>query len=515
MTWSHAIFRDSPIPQLVLERSGRIGVANPAAQALVGRHPLSGVALDDLVAAPDRPSTDAFIAGLAMLAPGEGRGLGPVTIDWHGTRRRVGLHGSVSQEGAEPPLLVLSLQALADPPASEAPEADAGDALTRVPDRRQGFAMLAEAVRPDATGCLIAIDLDAFEELNATLGFDAGDAVLTEVAARLRAAVPPGTHLARIDGDMFLAIVPGVPGLEVSALAGQLLASIVRPIEVGGTTRVVTASIGGATLAAADRDAALGAALGALDRAKRRGGGQVAIDSPHEPVWGRRTADIVAALREAEHRARVAEIEARTDPLTGLANNRRLNEDREALQAQARASGQWVGVAYLDLDRFKSLNDTRGHEAGDHALKAVATILQDQLRAEDCVYHKSGEEFVVLLTETDRHGALAAAERLRAAVEDARIPHQGSANQPVVTITGGVAAGRGSRLDLWRLTREADDALRLAKRMGRNRIGMMVGPPGEHGDIPTDEADGAGTEPGQLDDEVPDEPAQGQAGAHG
>jgi diguanylate cyclase (GGDEF)-like protein len=502
MMWSHAIFRDSPIPQLVLDTSGRVQMANPAAQALAGGRPLNGVVLDGLVDPTDRPAVAAFVAALAGLPPGTSRALARIQLTCHGTRRSVGLHGSASREGGDPLMLVVTVE--------DAPEA--GDGLTRVPGRQAGMAMLADAVAPEAPGCVLAIDLDAFEELNAEFGFDAGDVVLAMVADRLRTTVPPGTHLARIDGDMFLVVVPGIPLGHASTLAGQLLGAVVAPIEVEGTPKVVTASIGGAGLAMPTRDRALAAALRALALAKDRGGAQVVIDNPQEPRRGRRRRDLEDELRRAEDEAAMARLEARTDPLTGLANRRRLDEDRQLLQERARATEQWVAAVYVDLDEFGSINRARGDDAGDHALAAVARIMADQLRAEDNVYRKGGEEFVVLLTDADLAGAHGAAERLRIAVQQAQIPHGGTPERTVVTISCGVAAGRGPHLDLWRLTRQANDAMRLAKGMGRNRTAFLVGPPDEpqpHDDQPLPQHD----QPQPHDDQPQphdDQPHEGQ-----
>jgi diguanylate cyclase (GGDEF)-like protein len=281
--------------------------------------------------------------------------------------------------------------------------------------------------------------------------------------------VPPGTHLARIDGDMFLVVAPGVALAQATALAGQLLGSVVRPIAVADTTKVVTASIGGAALAMPSRDRALAAALRALAVAKDRGGAQVVIDSPYEQGRGRRRRDLEEELRRAEEEAAMARLEARTDPLTELANRRRFDEDRQLLQERARSTGQWVAAVYIDLDEFGAINRARGDDAGDHALVAVARIMQDLLRAEDTIYRKGGEEFVALLTDADPTGAERAAERLRTAVEAAQIPHGGAPGRSVVTISCGVAAARGARLDLWQLTGRANGAMRQAKHLGRNR----------------------------------------------
>ncbi|MCU0300563.1 MAG: diguanylate cyclase [Candidatus Nanopelagicales bacterium] len=498
--WLNSIFRDSPIPQLVLEPSGRIRMANPAAQALVGRRPLSGVSLESLVTPRDRPSIDAFVEILTGLVPGAGRELGPVTIDWQGTRRRVELRGSPSGDSGDPLMLTISLRDVTTEAAPGVPADATRDQLTRVPGRIPGLAALADAVAPEATGAVFVIDLDGFEDLNATFGFDTGDLILAQVAARMRSIVPPGTHLARIDGDMFLVVAPGVPLGEATTTAGRLLGALVRPIQVDGSVLAVRASIGIASLAATSRDSALAAALRALGVAKERGGGQVVVDTPHQRVHGRRRTDVIRALMDAEEQAAIAKIEARTDPLTGLPNRRRLDEDRQVLQVQARASGRAVAAIYIDFDEFGSINRARGDDAGDHALTSAATIMQDMLRAEDGIYRKGGEEFIVLLTDADEQVAMVVAERMRVAVESAQIPHGGTPARPTVTISLGVAAGQGPQLDLWRLTGQAEGRMRLAKHLGRN---LVVGPPDgaepppdPHGsEPPPDETDGSAPAP--------------------
>lgn len=160
---------------------------------------------------------------------------------------------------------------------------------------------------------------------------------------------------------------------------------------------------------------------------------------------------------------------SRTDPLTGVGNRRRMQDELESAFARARRYGQRCSIAMFDLDLFKQLNDQLGHVAGDHALCAVAAAIQRSIRAADAVFRYGGEEFVVLFPEQRLDDARQAAERIREEVERLAIPRPGPGG--ILTISAGVA-----ELDLrvdedvesW-LAR-ADAALYLAKSRGRNRV---------------------------------------------
>jgi diguanylate cyclase (GGDEF)-like protein len=121
-------------------------------------------------------------------------------------------------------------------------------------------------------------------------------------------------------------------------------------------------------------------------------------------------------------------------------------------------------VILLDIDHFKQLNDTHGHEAGDQALITVATVLRDRSRAGDFVARYGGEEFVVLCPGADIAAAGVVAESLREAVEDYDGP------PARFTASFGVAAFPASSADPSALVRTADKALYVAKQGGRNRV---------------------------------------------
>ena len=163
---------------------------------------------------------------------------------------------------------------------------------------------------------------------------------------------------------------------------------------------------------------------------------------------------------------------ATLDPLTLTYNRRTLAELAARALAQARRQDSGFGVLLLDVDHFKRINDTLGHAAGDEALQQLVGILRAGMRAEDTLGRMGGEEFIVLLPHVDARQAVAAGERLRAAVEAAR-PLLGGTPWPM-TVSIGVAARTGEE-DFDALLRRADTAMYAAKHAGRNRVAACEG----------------------------------------
>ena len=168
----------------------------------------------------------------------------------------------------------------------------------------------------------------------------------------------------------------------------------------------------------------------------------------------------VFALMTAELASRG---EAVVDPLTGLFNRKGLRLRFEEAAAQARVLDQPVSVVMCDLDHFKTVNDTYGHERGDAVLRAAADALRATLRSLDLVYRIGGEEFLVLLPGRDEHAAMRVAQRLVEGV--GREPLDGLR----VTMSAGCSSARGADVDYARQLREADTALYAAKAGGRNQ----------------------------------------------
>jgi diguanylate cyclase (GGDEF)-like protein len=164
---------------------------------------------------------------------------------------------------------------------------------------------------------------------------------------------------------------------------------------------------------------------------------------------------------------------SRTDPLTGLPNRRHLEEQLEAAVSAARRHVRPLSVLFIDIDCFKRINDQSGYETGDDVLRTVGARVRLALRAEDLVGRWGGEEFVAVLPTTDLDGAVAVAERIRAAV--AAHPVRIDDRQADVTVSVGCASDGGDPAEL---IRQASGALRQAKRAGRNRV-VAADPPAQ------------------------------------
>jgi diguanylate cyclase (GGDEF)-like protein len=170
----------------------------------------------------------------------------------------------------------------------------------------------------------------------------------------------------------------------------------------------------------------------------------------------RQAGDRIGVLRAFEQSHR----QASTDALTGLLNRRSVEEAMRGVEAR----GDEYAVVYTDLDRFKHLNDTYGHAAGDRALRAFAHVLRTVVRPDDLVARWGGEEFVCVLMDSDASGAVRVCERVREALALLHLDGE----TPGFTASFGVATSTGSTFD--ETVRSADEALIEAKRGGRDRI---------------------------------------------
>lgn len=161
------------------------------------------------------------------------------------------------------------------------------------------------------------------------------------------------------------------------------------------------------------------------------------------------------------------EYAAKHDALTGLANRREGLEQLEAEYQRYLRNGRAFSVLLMDIDLFKNINDTYGHQAGDDMIVLVARTVISQSRRVDTIARWGGEEFLVLLPETGLAEAAATAERIRTAVAGQAITFKGM--RVGATISIGVACIQGSE-SIDRLLQRADEALYKAKTMGRNRV---------------------------------------------
>ena len=178
-------------------------------------------------------------------------------------------------------------------------------------------------------------------------------------------------------------------------------------------------------------------------------------------------------LRQQRYALREAERRAKTDPLTGVLNRRSLLEQLEAACRDARVNRHPLAVLFLDLDYFKSINDSYGHAAGDVCLAAIIRPIQAELRQSDIIGRYGGEEFVVALSGADTAAARLIAERIRLRVAAEHLEVHGTPIQ--VTCSIGVASS--DPLGVWgeALIAQADTAVYAAKRLGRNCVQVAIG----------------------------------------
>lgn len=163
------------------------------------------------------------------------------------------------------------------------------------------------------------------------------------------------------------------------------------------------------------------------------------------------------------------------DELTGLANRRHFDQTLEMQFALSWRSKSPLSLILCDIDYFKFYNDTYGHQQGDNCLAAVAEVIgKESRRSCDLACRYGGEEFTVILPNTDRIGAIRVAERIRLAVFEQQIPHSGSKVAACVSLSLGTATFQGQFKLPTELTLSADLALYQAKQMGRNRVEAAV-----------------------------------------
>ncbi len=158
------------------------------------------------------------------------------------------------------------------------------------------------------------------------------------------------------------------------------------------------------------------------------------------------------------------------DQLTGLYNRRYMMSQLHQLMQRSVMGGKPVSVLMADIDHFKNVNDTHGHDAGDEVLQEIANRLRENVRPMDIVCRPGGEEFLVIMPETPGDLACAAAERIRRAVASQPFAVSGGRKQIVVTVSAGVSTIAGPDDTISDLTKRADQALYQAKTAGRNRV---------------------------------------------
>jgi diguanylate cyclase (GGDEF)-like protein len=260
-----------------------------------------------------------------------------------------------------------------------------------------------------------------------------------EEGLRLAIADPP-------DAILLDVAMPGIDGFEVCRRLQE------RPETVFVPVLFVTAQV-------LDKESVCkGLSQGAIDY----------ITKPFNP--DELVARVRNALRLKEQNDRLR-LMALTDPLTGLGNRHTINGRLKSCLARWRRRGEPFGLMIVDVDHFKAVNDTYGHEAGDRVLQRLAELFQEMARAEDLVSRLGGEEFVILVDHAHRLEAVQAAERLRHRVSHLTVPLEGDVGITVTISIGVISSDDLTADDTEKSTlHHADDALYAAKNAGRNRV---------------------------------------------
>ena len=176
----------------------------------------------------------------------------------------------------------------------------------------------------------------------------------------------------------------------------------------------------------------------------------------------------VLSIRELTKAYELLQVEANTDPLTQVSNRRPFLKTLDEEFGKARRYNNPMSVAMLDIDHFKRINDTHGHDAGDKALRALSGLLISEFRTIDLVGRLGGEEFALVFPETEINGALTACERLHANIQATDVPIGQSKIRMTVSI--GLVDIFDGAPDGPALLKRADELLYIAKNNGRNQI---------------------------------------------
>jgi diguanylate cyclase (GGDEF)-like protein len=312
---------------------------------------------------------------------------------------------------------------------------------------------------------------------------------LSEERARLREAVRRigQTFASNLDRPALLdlALKTAMDAVHAACGRASLHATPVEPLAEtidGGSVEQFEDAISEAERAVLDSDDlgeaavdgtfAVSVPLGSLG-AEGRIHGLITVARPDRPfseddreVLRSLASQATLALENVDLHVQVSR-QAVTDELTGLANHGRFQELLGSELEQVRRYHHPVGLIMLDIDNFKSVNDTYGHQQGDIVLRRVARVIRDSSREVDYPARYGGEEMALILPHTDVEGAYVIAERIRTAIEELRIPRIDEQGTLRITASLGVASSSAGDKDA--LIAEADAALYQAKRQAKNR----------------------------------------------
>ncbi len=272
---------------------------------------------------------------------------------------------------------------------------------------------------------------------------------------------PVATAFVGADTAVLQALAGGIAAAMLAALIASLAARRLSE-DLNSLSRAalhIEAGTPGAVVPQANSTREVQRLSRTLDHMTRR---LLTMNEEMEVVVRQRTLELQHANQELER-------QASSDPLTGLLNRRGFDARLAAAVALAQRSGRPLSVITIDVDHFKRVNDTYGHEVGDNVLRTLAQQLKTRLRASDAVARLGGEEFIVLLADTAPVTALEMAEQLLVVVAARARDDAGT-----VTISAGVSALRPEDENGNAMLRRSDAALYAAKTAGRNRAVMHL-----------------------------------------
>ncbi|MBE7452455.1 MAG: sensor domain-containing diguanylate cyclase [Kofleriaceae bacterium] len=282
---------------------------------------------------------------------------------------------------------------------------------------------------------------------------------------RLLEGVPVGIAVLRANGTLYYA------NRHALEIVGRTVDGVAPGATLADLPELCQAYVAGtADLYPAERMPIIralgGEACTVSDMELRRGGERLPLLVTGVPVRGDdgRVEHAIASFLDI----RDVRAAALTDALTGLANRASFAESFGRIRPVCERAGSPLAVALVDLDRFKSINDTHGHAMGDEVLRRVATVVARALRSSDVVARWGGEELVVLLPDTDREGAVTALEKVLAAVRREVFVTATGATFSVSFSAGVAEVPRGASLE--HAVTVADERLYAAKRAGRARV---------------------------------------------
>lgn len=301
-------------------------------------------------------------------------------------------------------------------------------------------------------GSILVVDDDEETRLLVMWALGLGKLRCTEASSGEDALAQVRANPNAIDAIVLDVVLPGMSGVEVLTQLKRSPATAHIPvILVTGTANL-------------DRDIVNGVELGASDYITKPCSPSVLV-AKVRALRARSAAD-----RKLRRELRFASLHALSDPLTGLFNRRNFEARMLESSAYAVRHSQPFAVVMLDLDHFKSVNDTHGHEEGDRVLVHFSEAIRAVMRADDVAFRYGGEEFVLLLRACDAARAVEVAKRLRARLRASPFRFSDGSQRPIAFSAGAAAAEGSESFAGTSLVSRADAALYRAKEGGRDRV---------------------------------------------